>query len=202
MKDTGNIALSIIVGVLMFFLTYFFLQWSLPIAVVLSVGTYAGVSLISKPVYKLGGIDVDSLKNGTEIKTLMIEAQKDLVIIDKASKMGNNKDISHNANKLYQTGVHILEYLQKNPNKIGTARRFLNYYLNTSADIMEKYMGFLESKNRSPQLNKIYESTDRALVILNEAFEKQFVKLMENEIFDIESDIAVLEKTLEMEEVK
>lgn len=49
-------------------------------------------------------------------------------------------------------------------------------------------------------MNKIYYQTNKGLTILNDAFEKQFLKLMENEFFDIEAEINVLEKTLKMEE--
>ena len=35
--------------------------------------------------------------------------------------------------------------------------------------------------------------------MLNQAFEKQFTRLMEGELMDVEADIALLEKTLKME---
>lgn len=202
MKETKQLFLSIASGIAVFGVTFFILQWQVLITAVLAVGTYVGVSLLTKPVYKLGSVNVESLRDGEELRAILIEAHRDLEVIKGAALKGNHDQIRESGLQLYETGSNIVDYLQHNPNKINIARRFLSYYLDTSAEIMSKYGRFTETKSKSVEVQRVYAQTERALTILDEAFDKQFVQLMENEIFDIETDIKVLENTLKMEELK
>lgn len=200
MKNNRQTILGALAGIVVFLITAFWFEFSFPISIILTVGTYFGVYFLTKPTYKFGDVDIDSLANSEEIKELLNAANKDLKIIESASLKAKHQEIRQNARKLYKTGVSIIDYLKKNPKKILTARRFLSYYLDTAADIVEKYFEFTATKFESEEMDKIYSETNRALIILNDAFEKQFVKLMESEFFDIEAEISVLEKTLKLEE--
>jgi len=187
-------------GILAFLTSTFLLKFPLPISVIIAVGVYFGMYFVTKPTYKIGSVDIDSISNGVEVKQLLDKAYYDLKIIQAASKKARHEEIRNNADKLNQTGLNILNYLEKNPKKVLTARRFLSYYLDTAADIVEKYSELAATNFKSSEMEELYSKTNRALLILNSAFEKQFLKLMQNEFFDIEADINVLEKTLEMEE--
>ena len=48
--------------------------------------------------------------------------------MDKTGKM-QDATVRGLALELYQSGISIFEHLQENPDKIGLARRFINYYL-------------------------------------------------------------------------
>ena len=48
-------------------------------------------------------------------------------------------------------------------------------------------------------MKRILNKTAQTLPALHSAFEKQFVHLMEGELLDVESDIAVLDSMLKME---
>jgi 5-bromo-4-chloroindolyl phosphate hydrolysis protein len=189
-----------IAGIIAFLTSIFLFNFPLPMGIIISIGIYFGVFFLTKPTYRIGSVDIDSIANGKEIKDLLDKAGYDLKIIESSGKNAKHKEIKANAEKLHHNGLNILNYLNKNPKKILSARRFLSYYLDTASDIMEKYTEFTNTNLKSKEMEEIYSKTNRALVILNEAFEKQFLKLMQNEFFDIEADINVLEKTLKMDE--
>ena len=107
--------------------------------------------------------------------------------------------IKADGEKLLGTGVRILRYLGKNPDKIRQARRFFTYYLDTAAKLLARYVEFQETQVSSREVSGILERTARALPVLNEAFENQFTHLMEGELLDVEADIELLESTLKME---
>lgn len=199
MKSIRQFLAGTVAGLAVFFLLWLGLSWNLIVAGILAIGTYAGVFLITKPALKIGEIRVDTLPDGNELKELLLEARKDMEEIEKASKQISNQEMRFECQKLYNTGVGIMKYLEKNPDSIKSARRFLTYYLDTAAQILNKYLPFQNSGLETDEVRRVRNSTEKALPILNKAFEEQFTKLMQNDIFDIESDIKLLEMTLESE---
>ncbi len=186
-------------ALVVFFALGFGLDWPYWIAGLLAVGTYVGVFLISKPRLKIGHIRVDSLPDGDALKALMLDAKNDMDMIQATTKKITHLPIRQQSEQLYATGLNILSYLEKNPDKIPLARRFFGYYLDTAVGILQKYLPFQESGLRTEEVRRVTQSTERAMPILNRAFERQFSNLMQNDVMDIESDIKVLEMNLRSE---
>ncbi|WP_373483014.1 5-bromo-4-chloroindolyl phosphate hydrolysis family protein [Acetobacterium sp.] len=202
MNNTRQVIFSTIGSVVVFCLLNFLLHWPILVSAVLSLGTFAGIYLISKPRRKIGGLLIDELDNGEELKALMDDAYEDMVIIEKASRQIHNTSIKEQTVLLHQTGKNILEYLTKNPDRISAARRFFGYYLDTAREILEKYLSFQKSGLKTDDVRRVTQATQDALPVLNEAFEKQFNSLMENDIIDIEANIKLLKTNLEMDSPK
>ncbi len=214
LKNTNKI-ISILAGVVTFILfNVTFAPYSYPafMPFLIGGGVYFAANTVlntdekkvkkieSKPeVKKIPKLKVDMLTDEMELKAMMDEAYKDLLQIRKGYMEAKHKSIQEKGEKLFNTGVNIFEHLRKNPAKIRQARRYLTYYLDTAANIMNKYIGFIETKLHDSELEDIYQKTDKALDILNEAFNKQFVKLLQNEMMDMDVDIKVLEDTLRTE---
>lgn len=139
------------------------------------------------------------LASDLELKSMMDEAYKDLRKIQAVYLKARHPDIKERGKSLLESGVSIFEFLKKNPSKIKLARRFLTYYLDTAAQIMTRYEGFSQTEINSPEMDKIYKDTESALEILDKSFNKQLIKLMQNEIMEFEVDIRVLKDTLKEE---
>jgi 5-bromo-4-chloroindolyl phosphate hydrolysis protein len=194
-----QIILALLTSLALFFALFFGLKWNVFVVIILSLGTYLGVFMVTKPRLKIGNIRIDKLEDGDELKALLLDAKEDMNHIKKASAEITNLALKEESQRLYNTGVKILEYLEEHPERISTARRFFTYYLDTARDILEKYLPFQRSGLRTEDVENVFRSTQKALPILNEAFERQFNHLMQNDIIDIESDIKVLEMNLKMD---
>lgn len=186
-------------GLGVFFLLTLLLSWPWWAAGLTAAGVYAGLFLLTKPRLKIGNIRADSLPDGDELKRLMSDAEEDMAAISRAGQKIRHPRIRAESQKLYQTGVKILEYLENHPERISAARRFFTYYLDTAVEILEKYLPFQASGLQTEEVLALKASTEKAMLILNEAFEKQFTNLMRNDILDIETDIKVLEVNLRSE---
>ena len=110
-------------------------------------------------------------------------------------------EIRQGAFKLAQTGENIIACLEKDVDKISVARRFLNYYLDTAVDILNKYCELQQSRAPRKEMEALTQKSIQALNMLNEAFERQHSRLIQGDLMDIESDIELLKKTLKMEEL-
>lgn len=199
MKETLRLIASIGAGLLSFGIGTATLSWPFFVTLPLAVGVYFGVYTFAKPTVKIGRIKVDSLRNGEALKALMNEGLEDLNTIRRGATTSKETAIRDNANQLYQTGVRIYEYLNENPDKIPVARRFLTYYLDTAAGIVDKYLKLEKTGVVNQNILALSRQTEQALLTLDEAFQKQFTNLVTNEVIDIETDIQLLEQTLKLE---
>ncbi len=189
---------SLIGGLAAFALMLFFLM-PLPMIILVPIAVYIGIYLISKPEIKIGSIKLDEA-NGEEMKALMQDAYDDLETLILAGRKIENQEIRQLANDLYQSGISIFEHLHKNPDKINLARRFINYYLDTAAGLVDKYQKLSASKVKGESVKKAEIDVTNGLTVLTKAFDQQYERLMQGEIMDITTDVKVLEQTFRMGE--
>lgn len=111
----------------------------------------------------------------------------------------NNAEVRSHATHLFETGQKIFTYLKDHPEKIPSSRQFFTYYLDAAAEILAKYQKIQASGIGGQEAIQATDQAKRALNVLDKAFSKQFSRLLEGDLMDIENDIKVLEQTLTME---
>lgn len=199
MKEMVTALISALISCAVFLLLFLAAGWNLAAAALLCILLYFGLGLILKPRKKIGGIDVEKIQGGEELQKLLEEARKDLKQISRAAREITNIKAKEDAEALEVGGRRILSYLEENPEKISMARRFFTYYLDTAAGLLERYTQLQETGLRTPEVTEALRKTAGTFPVLNEVFEKQFTRLMEGELMDVEAEISLLENTLKME---
>ena len=199
MNETARMITAALAAAVSFLLLFLVLHWNLLVCILLAVGVYFGLFLFLKPSRKIAGIDVETMEGGEELKKLLDDAKIDLADMARAIREIQYPAVQKDAGTLHQTGQGILNYLQENPDKIKLARRFFTYYLDTAARLLNRYVEFQNTGLRSGEVTEILVRTGEALPVLNRAFERQFTRLMEGELMDVEADIELLKSTLKME---
>ena len=199
MKEMVTALISALISCAVFLLLFLAAGWNLAAAALLCILLYFGLGLILKPRKKIGGIDVEKIQGGEELQKLLEEARKDLEQISMAAREITNIKAKEDAEALEAGGRRILSYLEENPEKISMARRFFTYYLDTAAGLLERYTQLQETGLRTPEVTEALRKTAGTFPVLNEVFEKQFTRLMEGELMDVEAEISLLENTLKME---
>ena len=199
MKEMVTALISALISCAVFLLLFLAAGWNLAAAALLCILLYFGLGLILKPRKKIGGIDVEKIQGGEELQKLLEEARKDLKQISRAAREITNIKAKEDAEALEAGGRRILSYLEENPEKISMARRFFTYYLDTAAGLLERYTQLQETGLRTPEVTEALRKAAGTCAVLNEVFEKQFTRLMEGELMDVEAEISLLENTLKME---
>lgn len=159
---------------------------------------YLGLNLILKPNPK-ESLKVAFRTNNEELKGMFREAEKDLAILQQVGQRDQDPVIRNHATHLFETGRNIFSYLKDHPEKVGASRQFFTYYLDTAADILEKYQGVLNSGIKGPEIDRARDQAKRALDVLDSAFAKQFSRLVAGDLEEIDNELKVLEQTLDME---
>ena len=135
-------------------------------------------------------------KELSEYEKLIKDANEKLDTIYSCFNESKDGEVQVQAGKLYERGLEILSYLKDHPEKISKASRFLSYYLETAANICDKYREIEKRGLVNEDTEKATENAKRAMVLLEKAFDNEFMKLIADDLIDIETDMKVLENSM------
>lgn len=201
-KDFGQKAAAIFSAVgagAAFIVTLFVFNLPVIADVLIAMGAYAGLCLLTKPRRRIGGMDVDFLQNGEELEKKLLEAKEDYESITRSIERISNSEVREEARKLAETSASIIKYLEANPHKIPQARQFIDYYQDSASKLLVKYIELENSNIETDAISRLKNNTRTALSTLNTAFCGQFEKLMRGELTDMQAELELLEQTVKME---
>lgn len=108
----------------------------------------------------------------------------------------NDREISEKTDELLVLCRHIFSTVSQQPEKLPQIRKFMNYYLPTTADLLHKYRSFITQQKDERLIAQTRTQLLQALHFIVPACEKQLRALYQNEVLDMQVDIQVLEKML------
>jgi len=93
----------------------------------------------------------------------------------------------------------ISEELQHDPKDIRVARRFLDYYLDATLMVVERYVDLSKRAADNADAQRVLSSFDGVLDKILETFRKQHDKLLADDVLDLDTEVEVLERMMTME---
>ena len=198
-KSETYIWISLFLAAAFFFITWLLLQWNFAVSALLSAGIYVAMTMLIKPVRKIGNVNLEIMPEGEALGRKLEEAREDFESIRVSMDSIEDPELKKESERLHRTAGTILAYLEENPQKILQARRLIDYYQDTASALLKKYVKLQEKGLRTREAMALMTQTRQAMETLNRAFEKQLEKLMQNELFDMEADIRLLKQTMKME---
>lgn len=198
------IAASAFSGILsgaVFLILLFAVKWGIVISLVISAGTFAGMSLVTRPRRKIGGVSIEDIPNGEEIERRLGEAKEDFSSIETSIKKITDINVKSQAEKLVSTASGIIAYLEEHPEKVKNASQFIDYYQDTASKLLKRFVELQKTRLETPEISGLKQKTYDSLVTLNKAFDEQFQKLMRSEMFDMDAEIRLLEQVTKTENI-
>ena len=171
-----------------FFVPAAALHWNLLVCMALGIGIYLAVWLLTSPAPGSREAYLDARGDAADLHEVRLSAQRI-----------RDRQMQQEALHLAATGEKILAYLREHPQKIMPARRFLTYFIDTTGKIVRQYVKFQQSGLETQQVLAFQEKARALLPKLDDAFDRQFAHLMEDERFDVEADMTVIENMLQSE---
>lgn len=104
--------------------------------------------------------------------------------------------ISSKTHELLAVCRQIFSTIEQQPAKLPQIRKFMNYYLPTTADLLRKHRILLSQQKDRLILSQSRSQVLQALDLIIPACEKQLRALYHNEILDMRVDVEVLQKML------
>jgi len=108
-------------------------------------------------------------------------------------------DVRRKVSLLCRTAESILLELRNEPGQVSLARPFLSYYLEAADRIVRGYVDLSLRDLDSPDTRTTMARAEASLDSIQWAFDSQLAGLLQHQMFDLDSEIALLEKTVQMD---
>lgn len=194
--DIFNVILSIIV----FAFIYIFLKLNIYISVIITILIYTGDALLFSPDNKLMLLGIKDSARLNEYTNLLNDGYLKLDKITEIKELISKPTIKDECNNIVLKITKILKYLEKNPKKIENSKKFFTYYLDVILKILESYQNIVSQNVKSKEIDNIIDKTEKALKLVDKSLEEQFTKILKNDVLDLETEIEVLESTINMKD--
>ena len=189
-----NYIYSAILGGAFFAVPYVALGIELLPSLAISAAAYGAGTLIFKDRNKLD-LSIDK-KN---LYDILKEAKEETLQISNISKQIEDKEVVENIEQICDISNKIIDTLSKNPNKLGQARNFLNYYLPVTIKILTRYDEIENQRLNTTESKEFMESVKKMTEKIKNAFNEQLNNMYQTEMIDTDAEIKVFETMLKTE---
>lgn len=168
------------------------------ILVALLVGLVASLTtvfVLNKP--KKMPISAES--QNRPVDSIIADTEEKLTIIRSFSAGIRNSNLDNKIQSICIITGKICDSIRNDPRDLVPAKKFLGYYLDTTLKLLEKYTHMQRMDVVTPDCKTRLAKIEETIGLLQEAFEQQLMRLMENDYIDVDAEISVLKSTLKME---
>jgi 5-bromo-4-chloroindolyl phosphate hydrolysis protein len=110
-----------------------------------------------------------------------------------------DKPVRARAEAIAEVADRILEDIRKDPKDVRPARQFFSYYLDATVRVLGKYVELRAHGEPSEAVRLSLRRVEDNLELIRSAFQKQLGRLLEDDVLDLDTEIALLEKTIRLE---
>ncbi|TFG63735.1 MAG: hypothetical protein E4H36_04875 [Spirochaetales bacterium] len=161
-------------------------------------GLIAGALIFRKRKPDTMNIAVEGVTQ-TMIEEALKDGQEKLAKLRAYSAKIQHREIKDKTDSICNTTGKILDDIKKDPKDYRAARQFLNYYLDSTLKILKRYVEISSHGASSSDIQSVLKKVENTLTTIDSAFKKQLAKLMEDDVLDLDTEITVLKRTIEME---
>lgn len=186
------------VGFAFFFLA---LHSSMLLACIAAIAAYGAGFLIFSTNKKRPPIEISETSGLDQagIDRVIKEGQAKVDRLHELAKATAGAESKEKVERLAGIAREIIDDLKEQPGDIKRARQFLNYYLDTTIRILERYTDISNKNVKSSEAAASLRKVESMLDGVQAVFEKQLAGLMQDDILDLDTELTLLQNTLKME---
>ena len=102
-------------------------------------------------------------------------------------------NVSQQIDEIEAVAAEILNTVKKQPESVGSIRKWMNYYLPTTLKLLKQYAELEKQTTKGSNVQESMEKIEKMMNLVVTAFHKQLDNLFEGEAMDISSEITVME---------
>lgn len=162
-------------------------------AAALGAGAYMALKPDKQAQYRL---NLDDSEASAMLQQSYNDAVDDYNFISQNMKQLRDDELRRQMQQLQNTSRNILSYLKKHPQKISSARRFIDYYQDTAASLLGKYVELERTQLRTENVENIKARTKAALMSLTQPYQEVFEHLLNDQIMDMDAELKVMQESI------
>lgn len=137
--------------------------------------------------------------NREDFDEALTTGSRKLVQLRKAASRVGDTRVRSKANGVCDAAARILSEIRQDPADLRKARNFLDYYLDATINVVERYVSLSGRAVRTPEMESALHRAEESLDTIRAAYDKQLAQLLENDVMDLDVELRVLERTIKME---
>lgn len=187
--------ISGVVSVIFYVVSVMVLNVNSVLAIVPSAVVFGAVYLISNYYKKPKQIELvhhQAQMKYEENRKILKQIQKDILEI-------KDVETKQQATKACEKAERIIEMMEKEPEKARNDKLFSIYFLRTFQSLVSQYVDINDQGIKEITIRPVNERLVKKFELLENAFEKILLKLLEDDFMDLEVEMDVLEKMVKSE---
>ena len=192
--------LNTLLGIIIFIVLFAVLKMEIIISGVLALLIYIGSSLLFAPNNKLVLLGIKDSNKQKEYMDLLDNGYENYEKISKLRNQLTKPEIKAKCTLIVNQIAKILKYLEKHPNKIGQNKKFFTYYLEAILKIINSYNDISTQNVHTKEIEEVMDKTEKSLTLIEKSLEEQFSKMLQNDALDLDTEIDLLNNSLNMKD--
>ena len=130
------------------------------------------------------------------------KAMEDFKYIEEARKNISDRELSTQLAKMQRVAKKLLANLEKNPERIPLAYKFIDYYQDRAVKIVKQYQELEETELSTERVRDLKYKMKNTLAALDDAYADQFEHVLNDQIISADAELKVMQQQLDAEGIK
>ena len=130
------------------------------------------------------------------------KATADYNYLEEARENISDRELTAQLRRLQRTAKNLLNHLEKNPERIALAYKFIDYYQDRAVKIVKQYQELEETHLSTDKIQDLKQRMKQTLAALDEAYQDQFEHILNDQIISADAELKVMEQQLNAEGIK
>lgn len=127
------------------------------------------------------------------------KALADFKYIEEARKTITDKELSSQLGNMQRVARNLIAHLEKNPERIPLAYKFIDYYQDRAVKIVQQYQDLEATQLSTHRVEELKDKMRLMLSSLDAAYEDQFEHVLNEQIISADAELKVMEQQLDAE---
>ncbi|MEF9894338.1 MAG: 5-bromo-4-chloroindolyl phosphate hydrolysis family protein [Clostridia bacterium] len=161
--------------------------------ILLALGLSVVAYLVGERFFPGRVVEADLASGNAQVDQELKGNMADLEKLKLANAGIPSKTVTTQLDRMVTSGRAILAAVAEKPARATQVRKFMKYYLPTTAKLLEQYQTMSAVGAKGEHITKAMSSVENSLGLIASAFEKQLDQLYKDDAVDMTSDVQVLE---------
>ena len=113
-----------------------------------------------------------------------------------------DRELSALLRRMQRTAKDLLNHLEKNPERVALAYKFIDYYQDRAVKIVKQYQELEETHLSTGKIEELKARMKQTLAALDGAYQDQFEHILNDQIISADAELTVMEQQLDAEGIK
>ena len=130
------------------------------------------------------------------------KAINDYNYIEESRKNISDRELAAQLNKMQRVAKNLLNHLERHPERISLASKFIDYYQDRAVKIVKQYQELESTELSTDKVRDLKDRMKLTLSALDDAYSDQFEHVLNDQIISADAELTVMEQQLDAEGIR